>query len=88
MAKRKLLKDQDRPKPVDEDSLNARKKIVAARQDAGALSAIRDPFTLDPDNLPKEELGGLFKVHQGAAIPNAKDWIPLRLRLLREQDLP
>lgn len=69
---------------VDVD--NARKKIVAARQDAGALSAMRGPFALDPDNLPKEELGGLFEVHQGAAAPIAKDWIPLRLRLLREQD--
>lgn len=69
---------------VDVD--NARKKVIDARQNAGALSAMRGPFSLDADGLPSVELGGLFEVHQGAAVPIAKDWIPLRLRLVREQD--
>jgi hypothetical protein len=61
-------------------------KITAARQNADSLSAMRGPFALASDGEPQIVLDDLLVIQDGPQPIPSKDWIPLRIRLLRAQD--
>lgn len=65
----------------------AKEKLIEARKDANALSAIRGPFGLARDSLPQSVLDDLLEIRDGADAAPVKEWIPLRVRLIREPDV-
>lgn len=65
----------------------AKDKLIATRKDANALSAIRGPFGLAGDGLPQSVLDDLLEIRDGADSAPIREWVPLRIRLIREQDV-
>ncbi|TCM51053.1 hypothetical protein C8J36_11060 [Rhizobium sp. PP-F2F-G48] len=67
------------------NALQAKEKVALARQNASTMNGIRGPFKLPMNGEQLVVLDNLILVHDESEVPFLSDWIPLKIKVVRDK---